>query len=102
VYRLYWLSIVIMRLSLSVNGFFPFQKPAVRIHMVDDRLGRTGTLVGLHSGNGMNPDERRDGGRVGLSPSFSIHAHASLKFLVNIVGSDLLLTSSLTWPAARK
>jgi hypothetical protein len=76
-------------------------KRSIYVQIVDDRFGRTGTL--LHSGGeAINPDERLDGGSIGRSPSFSIQAHASLKFLVNIVGSDLFRTSSFTCPAAKK
>jgi hypothetical protein len=73
------------------------------VPMVADLLGRTTIPVGdAGAVEGPKPDERFVGGRIGRSPRFSTHAHASLKFRVNIVASDLGLTSSCTCPAARK
>jgi len=62
--------------------------------MVDERLGREGIVE--RGGDGMNPEDRLEGGTTGRSPPFSTQAQASLKFLVNIVGSDLFLASSFT------
>jgi hypothetical protein len=73
------------------------------VQTVDDRFGRTVTGIWLHDGGDVTrPDDRLVGGNIGRSPPFSIQRHASLKFLVNMVGSDLFRTSSFTCPAARK
>jgi hypothetical protein len=92
----------VQMLVLLVHSF-KFRNPGIKyVPMVADLLGRTTMLQGDAGAEAPNPDERFVGGRIGRSPPFSTHAHASLKFLVNIVGSDLCLTSSFTCPAARK
>ena len=71
----------------------------IDLPIVDERFGRTGIMS---CDTTVVPDERLDGGIVGLSPSFSTQEQASLKLRVNMVGSGLVLTNSFTWPAARK
>lgn len=71
------------------------------VQTVDDRLGRTGTLLD-NGGEVTLPEDRLVGGNNGRSPPLSTQRQASRKFLVNMVGSDLCRTSSFTWPAAKK
>jgi len=71
----------------------------IDVQTVDDRFGRTA----IESFSmGVLGSDFLDGGSNGLSPSFCTHKHASRKFLVNMVGSDLVRHNSFTWPAAKK